>query len=185
MGASGAITAGAYGVQGLSSAAGAYSQSQAQSAMGGYQKTVSDINAGMATTQAQDAITRGDIAANTANMKTRQVVGSQRANMAAQGIDVNSGSAADVQGSTQAIGALDALTIKNNAWRTAWGYNVQASNYTSQGAFQKQAADTQSGQTLLTGGMSFLKSGMQAVGAYKGTGGSGDFGTINGFDINS
>lgn len=160
--------AGSYAVQGVSSAAGAYSQSQAQSALGTYQKSVADTNASLAETQASDAIERGNVAASRQDMKTKQVVGSQRAGLAAQGVDVNSGSAMDVQGSTQAVGALDALTIKNNAWRTAWGYQAQAENYTTQGQFEKQSADAASTQTLLTGGMQFLSSGLKAAGSLKG-----------------
>jgi hypothetical protein len=55
--------------------------------------------------------------------------GSQRAVLAASGVEVDSGSALDIQEATGREGEQDAAIIMYNAEREAWGYGVQATNY--------------------------------------------------------
>jgi hypothetical protein len=55
-------------------------------------------------------------------------VGRTKAAQAASGIDVNSGSAVSVQASERMLGMLDALTIRSNAARAAYGYQAEAGN---------------------------------------------------------
>lgn len=117
-------------------------QATASSAAGQYAKRVDEQNAKMADAQAQDALDRGELAAQRRGLETRQQIGSTRAAQAAQGVDVSSGSAADVQASEAGIGAMDEVMIRNNAAREAWGYKVEAIN------------DRQAGQVAaLTGDM--------------------------------
>lgn len=87
-----------------------------------------DYNASIADQQAADALTRGQEAEQRARARTRSVIGSQRAGFAAQGVDVGTGSAADVQADAAFLGELDALTEQTNAAREAWGYKVQATD---------------------------------------------------------
>jgi hypothetical protein len=54
------------------------------------------------------------------------MIGAQRAGIAAGNIDVGYGSAVDVQADAAHLGELDALTIRNNAQREAWGFKVEA-----------------------------------------------------------
>lgn len=142
-------------------------QANAVSAQGAYQWRLAEWNANLAEQAAKDAIARGDIEAGRVRSATRQTVGSQRAALAAQGIDINTGSAADVQSDTTRIGALDELTTKNNAAREAFGYTVQAWNERQQGELarlgSRNAADAlrrQSWGTVLTGAT-------QAYGVYR------------------
>lgn len=88
-----------------------------------------DYNAAVAELQADDAIDRG--AEQEARFRTmvRASIGSQRVGFAASNIDVNFGSAVDVQADAAMLGELDALTIRTNAAREAWGYKVQAEDY--------------------------------------------------------
>ena len=58
----------------------------------------------------------------------KQLIGRQRAVLAANGVDVNEGSAVDIQVDTAGIGKLDELTIRSNAAREALGYRYQAYN---------------------------------------------------------
>lgn len=141
--------------------AGAVGQANAQRMQGDYQKMVGDTNARLATMQAQDATTRGDRTAGQIQRQGKQMIGSQRAALAAQGVDVNSGSAADVQAGTAAMTAHDALTAKNNAWREAWGYQVQANQSSAAGQFAKIAGDSSANNTILTGGMQALSTGLK------------------------
>jgi hypothetical protein len=87
---------------------------------------VLEYNAKVADLQAQDAIARGNEEENRYRTQVRGLVGSQRVAGAASNVDVGFGSALDVQVDTARQGELDALTIRNNAAREAWGYSVQA-----------------------------------------------------------
>ena len=116
------------GFRTVSDVAGYQRQATAASAQGQYIKRVDEQNAKMADAEAQDALDRGELTAQRRGLEARQQIGSTRASQAAQGVDVSSGSAADVQASEAGIGALDEMTIRNNAAREAWGYKVEAIN---------------------------------------------------------
>lgn len=141
----------------------------------GQQQWAADQNRQFAELMSEDAIRRGDRAALEHRKKIRQLIGSQRAALAAQGIDVNSGSAMDTQMDTATLGAYDVETIKNNAWREAWGLKTQASQYATQAAMAGISgglagfAGQQAQQaTYLTGGLSALNSGLKGYALYKG-----------------
>jgi hypothetical protein len=60
--------------------------------------------------------------------------------MAANGIDLGFGSAAEVQASTDIVKNIDMSTIQSNAIRAAFGYQQQALNDTTQGAISRASA---------------------------------------------
>lgn len=169
------------GLNAIGSIAGAYAQARAQGLQAdwqkfqyGQQRWAADQNRQFSELMAEDAIRRGDRAAIEHTKKVRQLVGSQRAALAAQGIDVNSGSAMDTQLDAATLGAYDVETIKNNAWREAWGLKVQAGQYSSQAAMAGISSNLagisggfQQASTYLTGGLSALGSGLKGYAAYK------------------
>lgn len=146
-----------------------YSASQAQGAEADYRRSQLELNRQMADIQAKDAIARGDREAEALRARTKKLIGSQRAALAAQGIEVGSGSALDVQADTAALGAVDELTIRNNAWREAFGYRTQALGFGSQGALAALAARNQQRQTILTGGLNFATGAIKDYRAYRKT----------------
>lgn len=83
-------------------------------------------NAFFANQAANDATDRGRKDAALQRLRTGQMLGSQRATMAANGGVVDEGSNANLQADTAMLGELDALTIENNAAREAYGYKTQA-----------------------------------------------------------
>ncbi len=87
-----------------------------------------DYNAGVADLQSKDAIERGQVEEQKFRSGVRVMIGSQRAAAAGGNVDVNYGSPVDVQADAAFLGEQDALTIRNNAAREAWGYDVQASD---------------------------------------------------------
>lgn len=159
----GLTAAAIYTMQGANTLSGFMgNRQQAKAAMdqANYTNRVYGIDATLADQQATDAIARGHEAEMRQLGATRSLVGSQRAAFAAQGIDANSGSAAKVQADTTALGELDALTIRNNAAREAYGYQMEAADYRTRGALalaagktQAQAYNNQSYATLLSGAM--------------------------------
>lgn len=136
----------------ISSLFGAYAAHQTGKA----QKELMERNAQIATYQADDALLRGNVAASRRIVQTKQTIGAQRVALAAQGVDVNSGSAADIQENSAAIGAIDAQTIKNNAAREAWGYKMNAADYNLRGQLVARTADNEAAQTLLAGSSNLL-----------------------------
>ena len=102
------------------------------------QADLSDYNAAVADVQAQDAEARGAIEANRFRARTRGLVGEQRAGFAAGNVDVGFGSAVDVQADAAFLGELDALTVRTNAGREAWGYRVQAEDLRKGGEIMRQ-----------------------------------------------
>ena len=145
-------------------ASSAISQSTSQKSLGKYEAQMLDANSRMATLQADDAIKRGDKAALEHKKATKKLIGTQRAAMAAQGLNIEEDDALAIQQETAEMGALDAQEIKNNAWREAWGYRVQASNLSGQAGMTRITSKGKARQTLLTGGMGVAKD--IAYGAY-------------------
>jgi hypothetical protein len=140
---------------------GAMTQSQALESQGKYQKQQYEVNAKLAEMQAEDSIKRGDKAAGRYKDAVKQVIGKQRAGYAGQGVDVNTGSASEVQAETVKIGTEDVMTIKNNAWREAWGFRSSAVNARHQGAVAAIAGKNAADATLLGGGLSSLAYGLK------------------------
>lgn len=162
---SGTLFAASSAMQGVNAFAGAGAQASAMRSKAEYDANTFEINRRLAEFEAEDAIRRGGRAANQKKKETKQVIGSQRAALAAQGIEIDSGSAADIQESTAAIGAMDAITIKNNAYREAYGLKTQALNFGSQAAFSRISGEASARNTLLAGGISALGYGFQTTGA--------------------
>jgi hypothetical protein len=89
-------------------------------------------DASMADAQATDAVARGKEQETVFRQGIRRMIGGQRASFGASGVEVGTGSAADVQADTAYWGEIDALTIRTNAAREAWGYQVTAADYRRQ-----------------------------------------------------
>jgi hypothetical protein len=101
---------------------------KAEKAASESQAELADFNASVAALQSTDAVERGEEQANRLRSQVRGAIGAQRAGIAAGNIDVGFGSAVDVQADAAYLGELDALTIRTNAAREAWGYQVQATD---------------------------------------------------------
>ncbi len=97
-------------------------------------------NAEISTQKAAWAGEEGDQAAGISQLKTAAKVGSIKANQGASGVEVGTGSNADVVNSAREVGALDALTIRSNAAREAYGYQTEAYSHRAQEALNRYAA---------------------------------------------
>lgn len=110
-------------------AAGASNAAKAQKSSLLYDAQVADNNATIAEWQAQDAIRSGQLEEQGVRMQAAAVKASQRASMAANGIALDEGSAVDVLTSTDYLEERDALTVRDNALKSAWGYRTQGTNF--------------------------------------------------------
>lgn len=140
---------------------GAYQTAQAQQASSRYQARVAENNAKIGEWQAQDALRRGEQAETDQRRKAAQIKGAQTASMAARGIDISTGSALNILSDTDYLGEIDALTIRDNAKREAWGHRVGAQNDTNNASMLRASADSIS--PLGAGATSLLTSAPQVA----------------------
>lgn len=149
-------------ISGIGGVADAYNQTQGMALQSEFQQKMFERNERMAKIQAEDAVRRGERDASKLRKGVRGVIGRQRAALAAQGIAIDSGDALTIQEETASFGALDAITLKTNAWREAWGYRMNAEIASMQGQMTQAASKNQMFSTALTGGLNFLSAGMKA-----------------------
>jgi len=123
-------------------AVGAYNAASSQRDSLNYQASVSANNAIIDQDKAAIADQNGTIAVQNQDLKTAQIFGMQRANMAANGVDLGSGSAHDVLTSTELMGGRDAAQLETNAMREAWGYKTQANDLNANAAALHSMAES-------------------------------------------
>lgn len=82
--------------------------------------------------------------------RTRQIAGQQRAAIAAQGIDSQIGTPAEILGETALFGAADQQTLRANAARQAWGFNAQQTMLGNQAKIAKWSSRQQAAGTILS-----------------------------------
>lgn len=128
-----------------------------------FQRRQYEMNRQLAELQAEGAIARGTAEANQVQAAGRRVVGSQRAALAASGVEVDTGTALELQTQTTGLAAMDAEAVRTNAWREAWGYRVEALNAGTTGALAASAGRVSAANTLLTGGLNALQLGFRGV----------------------
>jgi len=140
------------------SALGALSTGSANAAMANYQAEVARNNQVTANQNAQYAIQAGNQAAATESLKGRAEGQHLKAEIAANAIDVNTGSAAQVEASQTEKAELDTETTRQNAALTAYGYRTAASGYgaeatlaQAQAGFDTTAGYLGAGASLLSG----------------------------------
>lgn len=158
---------GGFAAMGLMSMGSAYAQGQNAKTQADFTASQYSINKQIAEEQGKEALSAGDIDASKANLQGKQEIAKQRVASAATGADVNSGSALELQSDTGWQARSNAVTLKNNAWRQAWGYKVQAIDYGMQGELAELAGKNQATNSLLTGGMNAISYGVQAGSSYR------------------
>lgn len=112
---------------------------------------IMENNAQLADQQAKNAAAMGDREAEQAAWRNRAVLGQQRAAIAANGIDSQTGTAAELLGETAMFGEVDQQTIRLNSAQSAWGFRADALNSRNKGAQAKWSGKSQATGTLLSG----------------------------------
>ena len=124
------------------------------SALGAYQQAkvageVAARNAKIADLQAEDALRRGENEAAELRRRVAATKSAQRVSLAAKGLDLTYGTAADLQDQTDFFGEYDVATVRTNARKEAWARRSQGAT------FQAEALSSRpwlsAGNTLLTG----------------------------------
>ena len=155
---------------------------QATSQADYYRAQVARNNADAYDAAATRTVQGGEVASDTMGLRAAQNLGKVKASQAANGIDVNTGSAVDVQAGTAQAGRLDQLTTLSNAQLQGYGYRTRAAqeraqaNLDSAGAAQAPEGAAAEAASTILGGASALPFGL-----LQGDSSGGDFtGTVAG-----
>ena len=138
------------GAGAATSAVGTITGGIAQKEQADYQAQVARNNQTIALQNANYASEAGAVQAENVGLKAAGELGQVKAAQAAGGIDVNSGSAVDVQQSQRESGALSELTTANNATLQAYGYQTQATGYAAQAGLEEATAENAIPGSLLS-----------------------------------
>lgn len=151
---------------------------------------VSDRNAELADNRAVDAVRRGANEAAEIRERVQRMNATGRAMQGSSGLLVDEGNFADILDQNLVFGEVDALQTVNNAEREAYGFRMDAHNFSVQGTdLRNQAGITRAGgQAAFDAGMSSAANTKRA-GLLNATdtlvSGAVDFGKMGGFNSNN
>ena len=135
----------AFGSIGLASKSNAIAQAQAN---------IARLNAQQAVWSSQERMRAQETDQVRLTMQAGQTKSSQRAALAANGLQTNAGSAVEMLASTDIIKEIDSNQIRENALRDSWGLKNQALNFENQALSyeaSKVSPGSAFGTTLLQG----------------------------------
>lgn len=123
-----------------SSAIGSFYSAKSQKSSLKFQAAMAEINAQLAESSAQQAMYRGEREVGALTLKAGMLKGRQRVALAANGVDLGTGSAAEIQASTEVMKEIDSNTIKSNAVMEAWGHRTQSVNARNESLMARSTA---------------------------------------------
>lgn len=131
-----------------------------------YRANVANQNAQIERAAARDALERGAQEEQRQYRRNAQRQGEIRAAQAANGLEVDFGTNADIADDAKRIGLEDAATVRENARRESRGYDIRAWNSSAGAAAAKGEAKAaiwatvfDAGSTMLSGATQFAKAG--------------------------
>jgi hypothetical protein len=124
------------------SAYGAYAQSSAQKQAAGFNAQVAGQNEQVAGVQARQASEAGQAQEDAYNRRLAALRGSQTTQLAATGVDPNTGSALDIRADTAGLGAQDIATIRQNTRNSVWQARLGGTSAADQASLYQFQADT-------------------------------------------
>lgn len=133
------IGTGATILGGITGAIGKIMGGESSGNMYAYQAGVAGINKQIAKQNADYTRHAGEIDAQRVGMKSRFEQGQTRVVQSGRGLDIGSGSNAEVIDSMDEIGRHDQETVRANAMRKAYGHEVEAVTQEAKGAMARAA----------------------------------------------
>ncbi len=124
----------------ISSSIGSFFSAETQKYQLKTQAIIADTNARIAELGAQTALNQGQQEIGNLTLKAGHLKSAQRVAMAANGIDLGEGNAAEVLASTDIMKEVDKNTIQANAVRSAWGYRMQGTNFQNEALTARNTA---------------------------------------------
>ena len=126
-----------------------------------FQADMADINARIAELGAQQELLNGQEQIGQLTLAAGKLKSRQRVTLAANGVDLGEGSAAELQASTDIMKEIDVNTVRANAVRSAWGYRTRSVNYQNESTISRASADGVN--PTASAGMSLLGSAGQVA----------------------
>ena len=128
-------------------------QANAIEEQGEFQAQQLKFNSQIAMIQRKEIEDQADSDSFQKQKEVNQMLGAQKASMAANGLDVTGDLAQSIQSDTRKTGQEDVVAIKNNAWREAWGMKVKATDLSNQSNYAIAGSKFGAATTLITGGL--------------------------------
>lgn len=124
----------------ITQASAAKQAAQAQEQEADYQAEVAQNNQKIAAQNAQYAAQSGEAQLQQTQLQTRSQTSAVAAALAANGLDINTGSPAQVRQGQEQIGQLEGENVKEQELVNVYGYQTQETNYAAQaGLYQLEA----------------------------------------------
>lgn len=124
----------------------------AQRAQAATASRIAQVNAQTERFKQESAVKEGLLEEDIHRQKVRQIIGAQTAAMGASGGVVGAGSFGSILDDAAAMGEFDALTVRANAARQAWGLGRQALSQELQADVARRAGRAGVAGSLLSGG---------------------------------
>jgi hypothetical protein len=125
-----------------------------------FQADMANISARISELQSRKARAQGADKVAIRTAQAGQQKASQRAALAANGVVLNEGSAAELQATEDLIKEMDVNVIQSQALDASWGYKMQKVNYQNQALMARASA---SGISPLAAGLTTLLTGAGQV----------------------
>lgn len=106
-----------------------------------FQADMSRLNAVQAEFTAQQIMRAGNLKQGQVSLRAGKIKSSQRASMAARGIDLGVGSAVETIATTDLMKEIDMLTVNSETVRSAEAARLQRQNYMTQAAIQDVSSE--------------------------------------------
>jgi hypothetical protein len=116
-------------------------QLESQSSSLAFQADISRLNAVQAEFTAQQIMRAGNLKQGQVSLRAGKIKSSQRASLAARGIDLSVGSAVETIATTDLMKEIDMLTVNSETVRSAEAARLQRQNYLTQSAIQDVSAE--------------------------------------------
>lgn len=155
-GAAAAVQAGASLFNGIQQGDAAKAQSQ-------FVQKQLKTNAALEDLAANQAQIEGNLQLQAADEDAQRKQGMIRAGFAAQGVNVNFGSANQVQDAESRAAGLNHEAIRQRVWQTVFGYKMQSQQDLLQAALSGKAGDTTANADYIGGGLAALGYGAKAL----------------------
>ena len=140
----------------INSAIGTYYQAQSQASALQHQAEMAQINMRINERSAQSAMLQGQKQIGQLTLKAGKLKSAQKVALAANGVVMEGGSAAEILASTDLLKEIDANQIWQNTVQNAWAIRAKGTNQYVSSLSAKAAAESispfgQAGGTLLSG----------------------------------
>ncbi len=116
-------------------------QLESQASSMRFQADISQLNAVQAEFTAQQILRAGQQKQGQIGLRAGKIKSSQRASLAARGIDLGVGSAVETIATTDLMKEIDMLTVNSETVRSAEAARLQRQNYMTQAALQDVSAE--------------------------------------------